>query len=206
MSRAFAEIAFTDSVKAVQSRMGSRAGYSKLEHDKERRDNLTDYETAFLAERDSFYMASVGENGWPYMQHRGGPIGFVKVLDDKTLGFADFRGNRQYISVGNVSVDDRVSLFFMDYAGKQRLKIWARARIVEGAEDAELLAKLHLLDYPAKVERGVILSVEALDWNCPQHITPRFSEAEVRQIITPLLEDNRELKAKLAQASIGERP
>jgi hypothetical protein len=198
MARAFAEIAFTDSVKAAQNRYGGHGG---MERYGEKGDRLSEYEIAFLAERDSFYMASVAENGWPYMQHRGGPKGFLKVLDDKTLGFADFKGNMQYISVGNLNADDRVSLFMMDYPNRQRLKIWARARVVDESIDAGLVAKLTVPGYRARVERGIILSIEALDWNCPQHITPRFSEEEVREIVIPLLEENRELKAKLAQVA-----
>ncbi|HEY8084083.1 MAG TPA: pyridoxamine 5'-phosphate oxidase family protein [Methylophilaceae bacterium] len=201
MTRAFEDIAFTDSVKAAQQRYGSR--YNGLDRGEMRGDHLTEYEIDFLAERDSFYMASVGkngdENGWPYIQHRGGPKGFLKVLDDKTIGFADFRGNRQYISVGNLNADDRVTLFIMDYPNRQRLKIWARARVVDMETDADMVARLSVPGYPARVERGVILTVEALDWNCPQHITPRFSEEEVRKIVIPLLEENRELKEKLAR-------
>jgi predicted pyridoxine 5'-phosphate oxidase superfamily flavin-nucleotide-binding protein len=199
MARAFAEIAFTDSVKAAQSRYGTRDTNRGFERDGERRDRLSEYEIAFLAERDSFYLATVGENGWPYVQHRGGPKGFVKVLDEKTIGFADFRGNKQYLSVGNVNADDRVSLFVMDYPNRQRLKLWARARIVHDDEDAELLARLAVPGYRARVERGIVMTIEAVDWNCPQHITPRFSEAEVERLIAPLLEENRALKARLAQ-------
>jgi predicted pyridoxine 5'-phosphate oxidase superfamily flavin-nucleotide-binding protein len=198
MARAFSEIAFTDTVKSMQSRYGSRTAYSKLDFAEDRRDILSDYEIEFLAERDSFYMATVGENGWPYVQHRGGPKGFLKVLDDKTFGFADFRGNKQYISVGNLSTDDRVSLFLMDYPNRQRLKLWARARIVHADEDAALVARLELPGYEARVERGIILTVEALDWNCPQHITPRYSKAEVDGLIAPLLDEIQVLKAQIA--------
>jgi hypothetical protein len=201
MIPAFAEIAFTDSVKAAQRRYGNGEGYSGLEGGGDRRDLLTEYEMAFLAERDSFYMASVGENGWPYVQHRGGPKGFIKVLDDKTIGFADFKGNRQYISVGNLNADDRVTLFIMDYPNRRRLKLWARARVVDVSTDGELVAKLAVPGYRARVERGIVLTIEALDWNCPQHITPRFSAEEVRGMITPLFEENRKLKQELAQVT-----
>lgn len=200
MPRAFAEIAFTDSVKAAQSRYGTRKANTGFEFDEERRDRRTEYEIAFLAERDSFYMGSIGENGWPYVQHRGGPKGFLKVLDEKTIGFADFRGNKQYISVGNVNADDRVSLFVMDYPNRRRLKLWARARIVHQNEDAELIARLEVRSYRARVERGVVMTIEAVDWNCPQHITPRLSGAEIERLIAPLIEENRFLKAQLAQA------
>lgn len=200
MARAFAEIAFTDSVKAAQSRYGSRKAYAGFEFNEERRDRLSEHEIAFLAERDSFYMGSVGENGWPYVQHRGGPKGFLKVLDEKTVGFADFKGNKQYISVGNFNADDRVSLFVMDYPNRQRLKLWARARIVHQNEDAELLARLEVPSYRGRVERGIVMTIEAVDWNCPQHITPRYSQLEVERLIAPLIEENRALKVQLAQA------
>lgn len=198
MARAFAEIAFTDSVKAAQSRYGSRQANTGFERTEDRRDTLGGHEVAFLAERDSFYIASVGENGWPYVQHRGGPKGFLKVLDEKTLGFADFMGNRQYISVGNLNADQRVSLFAMNYANRQRLKLWAWARVIHADEDPALLARLELPGYKAQVERGIILTVAAIDWNCPQHITPRYSQEEVEQLISPLLEENRQLQARLA--------
>ena len=198
MARAFSEIAFTDSVKAMQSRYGSRKAYAKLDIDEERRDYLSEYEIAFLAERDSFYMGSVGENGWPYVQHRGGPKGFLKVLDQKTIGFADFMGNKQYISAGNLSTDDRVSLFIMDYPNRQRLKIWARARIVYENEEAALIAQLEVPGYQARVERGIIMTIEALDWNCPQHITPRYTKDEVERLIAPLLDEIQVLKAQIS--------
>ena len=178
MARAFAEIAFTDSVKAAQSRYGSRKANTGFELDEDRRDRLGGHEVDFLAGRDSFYIASVGENGWPYVQHRGGPKGFLKVLDEKTLGFADFRGNRQYISVGNLNADGRVSLFVMDYPNRARLKLWAWARVVHADEDPALLARLELPGYKARVERGIVLTVAAIEWNCPQHITPRYTQEE----------------------------
>lgn len=198
MARAFTELAFTDSVKAVQRQYGSRNAYARFDLDQERRDYLGEDEIAFLAERDSFYMGTVGENGWPYVQHRGGPKGFLKVLDNKTLGFADYRGNKQYISVGNLSSDDRVSLFLMDYPNRQRLKIWARAKIITREDDAESLDRLEIVSYPAKVERAIIMTVEAIDWNCPQHITPRYTEGEVKDLVAPLLEEIQTLKAQLA--------
>lgn len=201
MAQAFAEIAFTDSVKAAQSRYGSRRAYKKFELDGDRGDRLTKREIEFLADCDSFYMGSVSESGWPYVQHRGGPKGFLKILDDKTVGFADFRGNKQYISVGNLNVDNRVSLFIMDYPNRLRLKLWARARIVDRDENPELIARLQEPSYEARVERGIILTIEAFDWNCPQHITPRFSEAEVERRIAPLLEENHALKAQLAEGA-----
>lgn len=200
MARAFAEIAFTDSVKAAQNRYGTRVTNRRFELDEESHDYLTEYEIAFLAERDSFYMASVGGNGWPYVQHRGGPKGFLKVLDEKTVGFADFKGNKQYISVGNLNADNRVSLFVMDYLNRRRLKIWARARVVHADEDTDLIARLELPGYRARVERGIVMTVAAIDWNCGQHITPRFTKDEVERLIAPLIEENRILQAQLAEA------
>lgn len=198
MARAFTEIAFTEPVKRVQSQYGSRNAYAKFDFDEERRDHLSEYEVAFLAERDSFYMGTVGENGWPYVQHRGGPKGFLKVLDEKTIGFADFRGNKQYISVGNLSTDDRVSLFIMDYPNRQRLKLWARARLVHENEDAALIAQLEVPSYQARVERGIIMTIEAVDWNCSQHITPRYTKAEIESLIAPLLDEIQALKAQIS--------
>jgi len=199
MARAFAEIAFTESVKALQSRYGSRRVYQKFALDQERGDHLSHREKDFLAECDTFYMASVSENGWPYVQHRGGPKGFLKVLDDSTIAFADFRGNKQYISVGNLNTDNRVALFIMDYPNQQRLKLWARGYIVDPGADPELIAKLRDPAYDAHVERAMVMTIDAFDWNCPQHITPRFSEAEVQRRLAPLIEENRALKAQLAQ-------
>ena len=135
-------------------------------------------EVEFIGKRDSFYMASVGESGWPYVQHRGGPAGFMKVLDPKTIGFADYSGNRQYVSTGNFKTDDRVALFFMDYPNRRRLKMLGRVRSV-ALDEVEMLAKLEDDGYPAQLERGFTIQVEAFDWNCPQHITPRFTEAEI---------------------------
>ena len=143
--------------------MGSRAAYARLDHADDARDALTAEEAAFIAARDGFYQATVSETGWPYVQFRGGPVGFLKVLDAKTLGYAD----------------DRASLILMDYAHRRRLKILGRARVVEPGEDPALVARLTLPDYPARVQRAVIITVEAFDWNCPQHITPRFTAAEL---------------------------
>jgi uncharacterized protein len=178
MSQAFSDIAFTPAVRAMQTRMGSRKNYAQLDESADRRDRLSQVEADFIGERDSFYQATVSETGWPYVQFRGGPAGFLKVLDEKTIGYADFRGNVQYISVGNVAGNDRVAIILMDYANRRRLKILGRVRIVELDEDPALIARLVLPSYRARVERGVIIRVEGYDWNCPQHITPRFTEAE----------------------------
>jgi ferredoxin-NADP reductase/predicted pyridoxine 5'-phosphate oxidase superfamily flavin-nucleotide-binding protein len=183
MAQAFARIAFTPRVREMQTRMGSRQAYRSVELGAEEPAELGAFEIAFIGERDSFYQGTVGENGWPYVQHRGGPVGFLKVLDARTIGYADFTGNRQYISVGNLAGDDRVSLFLMDYGQQRRLKIWGRARVVDEDTEPELLAQLESPDYRARVERGVVITVEAFDWNCPKHITPRYTEAEVRAVL-----------------------
>ena len=188
MALRFAELMFTPAVKAEQERHGSRASYARMERpEAPARDRFGEAEAAFIAARDSFYMASVTETGWPYLQHRGGPVGFLKLLDERTLGFADYRGNRQYVSVGNFTGDDRVALFLMDYAHQRRLKILGHARSVEAADDPALVARLADPAYPAKVERGIIVTLEGFDWNCPQHITPRFTEAEVEAGVAPLI-------------------
>ena len=181
MSRAFSDIAFTPGVRAVQTAMGSRDAYAPLDHAEDRRDRLTEREAAFVEARDGFYQATVSETGWPYVQFRGGPAGFVRALDDKTIGYADFRGNLQYISVGNLLHDGRVSLILMDYANQRRLKIFGRARAVEAADDPELMARLMPPDYNAQVQRAVLITIEAYDWNCPRHITPRFTEQEIER-------------------------
>lgn len=183
MARAFARIAFTANVKAAQARMGSRDAYRAAESGDAEAVELSPNEVEFIAARDSFYQGTVGENGWPYVQHRGGPAGFLKVLGPQTIGYADFSGNRQYISVGNLEGDDRVSLFLMDYPNQRRLKIWGRARLVDEDHDPALVARLESPDYRARVERGVIITVEAFDWNCPKYITPRFTEREVRDLV-----------------------
>lgn len=199
MSRAYTDIAFTPAVRAMQEHMGSRAAYAPLDRTGDRRDRLGPAEAEFIGRRDSFYQATVSETGWPYVQYRGGRTGFLKVLDDKTLGYADFRGNTQYISVGNLSGNDRVSIILMDYAKRRRLKILGRARLVNLDEDPVLIAKLESPTYRARVERGVVISVEGYDWNCPQHITPRFTEAEVAA--APLHEELARLRSELAVAN-----
>lgn len=196
MGHKFAEIAFTDSVRKIQQEQGSRTNYAAMDQGEDYNDMLGAREADFIVQRDSFYMASVSETGWPYLQHRGGPVGFMKILDPRTIGFADFRGNRQYVSTGNFQNNDRVSFFFMDYPNKQRLKVLGRARQID-VEEKELLAELELPNYRARVERGFEIKVEAFDWNCPQHITPRFTQSQVDKQITPLIEEIRELKFKL---------
>jgi hypothetical protein len=201
----FSELAFTPGVKAVQTAMGSRRAYARLEGQGPEPDALGEDEARFLGERDSFYMASVGETGWPYVQHRGGPRGFVTVLDPHTLAFADLRGNRQYISVGNAGHDDRVALIFVDYPNRARLKVLAHARLVARADDPALFARV-AGDTPA--ERVFVLRIEGLDWNCPQYITPRFTEEERGEVLAPvraklaaLEAENRELRRRLGEGA-----
>ena len=178
MSRRYTDLTFTEGVKSVQQRYGVRAHGERVENLPVDDCRLGERETSFIAARDSFYMASVGENGWPYVQFRGGPPGFLKVLDPRTLAYADFRGNLQYISVGNFEKNDRVALILMDYPARQRLKVLARAEVHEAKEHPDLIERLRDPDYPARVERAMVLHVEAFDWNCHQHITPRYTAAE----------------------------
>ena len=200
MGHKFAELAFTPKVKVAQEQHGSRRAYSRMEEGDDHHDVLGPNEANFIASRDSFYMATVSETGWPYIQHRGGPGGFVRVLDDKTIGFADFRGNRQYVSVGNLKTEDRVSLFLMDYPNRARLKILGRARIVDG-NDKDTLGRLSMHEYNAQVERGILISIEAFDWNCPHHITPRFTLAEIEEGTAPLRQRIAELEEALQARS-----
>ncbi len=195
MAYKFLDITATPSVRAAQAANGSR---DMWEHFKGHRtfDRFTENEAAFVAERDSFYMATVSESGWPYVQHRGGPPGFLKVLDEKTLGFADFRGNLQYISLGNVTADDRVALILVDYPNRARLKILAHLEVRDLAADPELAARLALPGYKAKPERAFLLHLETFDWNCPQHITPRFTMAEIEPAVSALRTRIAELEAE----------
>lgn len=197
MARAFATIAFTPAVRTQQSRMGSAEGYSKfLSDDGGQPDELGPQEVAFIAARDGFYLASVSETGWPYVQYRGGPAGFLKVLSSKTIAYADFRGNRQYISAGNFAGNDRLSIILMDYPNRRRLKIWGRVRQIEGAENPEILDQLHDHAYRAHPERAVLITVEAFDWNCPSHIARRFTLEEADEEIAALRRENEALRAE----------
>ena len=191
------DIAFTPAVKALQERNGSRAGYARMAEKKNWHDTVTPDLAAFLAERDSFYLASASAEGRPYIQHRGGPKGFLKVLDDKRLAFADFGGNRQYISAGNLSENDQAAIFLMDYPNRRRIKLWGRARVVE--DDPELLARLVEPGYKAKPERAFLFEVEAWDVNCPQHITPRYSEDQIAPALAKLQARIVELEAEVAR-------
>lgn len=181
MVKNFGALAFTDSVKALQEKNGSRSSYARMEKDKYA-DGLTESEVAFIAQRDSLYMASIGENNFPYIQHRGGPKGFVKVLDAKRIGFIDFRGNMQYISVGNMATNNNVALIMVDYPSRTRLKILAKAEVVELKDDPALFELLDLSEYKFKPERIILLNIEAYDWNCPQHITPRYTIDDIEEV------------------------
>ena len=186
MPRSFADIAFTPSVQALQLKHGSRAQYARMQA-RATQTALTVREREFLGQADSFYLATVSETGWPYVQHRGGPRGFVRVLSASQIAFADFRGNLQYVSAGNVARDDRVSVIVVDYAGRRRLKLLGHLRLVDVTDaDAALVAAVALPGYRATVERIAIVDVVAFDWNCPQHITQRFTVDQVDAITQPL--------------------
>jgi ferredoxin-NADP reductase/predicted pyridoxine 5'-phosphate oxidase superfamily flavin-nucleotide-binding protein len=195
MAHQYAKIAFTDTVRQVQTEQNSRAGYASMDTGEDYNFVLSNTERDFINQRDSFYMASVSETDWPYVQHRGGPAGFLKVIDENTLGFADYKGNRQYVSTGNFRTNDKVSLILMDYANRRRLKIIGHISQVDEA-DWTTLASLEDDHYRARVERGFIIKIAAFDWNCPQHITPRYSEAEISTLIEPLEEKIKQLEAQ----------
>lgn len=179
MPRAFSSIAYTPSVKKAQERYGTRRSNAGFDHDPEPRNKITTRDAEFIETIETFFMASVGETGWPYVQHRGGPRGFLKVLDVHRLGFADFRGNGQYVSTGNFDHDGRTMLILMDFARRIRLKIWGRVQVIDARDDPALLARVKVEGYRALIERVYVITVEALDFNCPQHIVQRFSQDEL---------------------------
>ena len=200
--RRYREIVFTPAVEAMQEARGSRALYARPST-APMPDGLTDDEREFVAQRNSFYVASINANGWPYIQHRGGPRGFVKVVGPARLAFADYAGNRQYLTTGNLIEDDRVSLFFMDYVERVRLKMFARARTVEHDDaPSELLAAVVDEAYHAKVERVFVFDVESTSWNCPQHIAQRYDDEELAEQLAPLQARIAELEAQLRRASV----
>lgn len=181
MGQRFAELMFSPAAKALQARAGSRTAYARFERqDAPAQDRFGLRERDFIAARDSFYLATVGAGGWPYVQHRGGEPGFLKILDDQSLGFADYRGNKQFVTFGNLATNNRVSMFLMDYPNRRRLKLLGRARLVDDAGEA-VLARNILGEEPPGVG-AVMVSVEAFDWNCPQYITPRYTEAELEPL------------------------
>ncbi len=206
MTKSFGSLVFTPVVKALQERYGSRRQYARIEQLGDAPGGLGPEEQEYIRERDTFYMASIGETGWPYVQHRGGPKGFLKVIDQQTIAFADFRGNKQYISTGNLMADNRVALILVDYPRQLRLKILGRAEIFEGEKANEWIEKVRDPAYEATTERVYVIRVEAFDWNCQQHIIPRFTEEEIRDGLEPiekrmqeLEEENRKLREQLAQ-------
>ncbi len=206
MTRPVSDIAFTPAVKALQVRYGSREAYARMEREGGWHQAVTPELEAFIAERDSFYLGTANAEGQPYIQHRGGPKGFLKVIDDRTLAFADFRGNKQYITAGDLSENDKAFMFLMDYAARRRIKIWGRARVVE--HDAGFLE--HLVDpsYKGHPERAIVFTVEAWDANCPQHITPRYTEEDVAATVLSLRNRIEELEAenRALRASGAETP
>jgi predicted pyridoxine 5'-phosphate oxidase superfamily flavin-nucleotide-binding protein len=202
MAHRFGSLAFTPAVKALQERYGSRRQYARMAEDDAAPDRLGEQESDFIAERDSFYMASVGATGWPYVQHRGGPKGFLKVIDERTIAFADFRGNKQFVSTGNLATDNRVALIMVDYPAQARLKILGRAEIFEGEQAREWMERLREPGYKATVERAFVIRIEAFDWNCPQHITRRYAVDQIQEAmadserrIEELELENRQLRA-----------
>jgi uncharacterized protein len=201
----FGSLVFTPLVKKLQERYGSRRQYERMENFGATQDRLTEFETEFLAQRDSFYMATTGATGWPYVQHRGGLKGFLKVIDDRTLAFGDLRGNKQYISTGNLLTDDRVAIIMVDYPRQARLKILGRIEVFEGEKAEGWLDKVRMRGEKTPYERVFVIHVEAYDWNCPQHITPRYSVEELRdgmkdveQRIHSLEQENDALRKELA--------
>ena len=180
----YAKLAFTDTIKKMQEEEGSRIAYDRMEK-MSVVDGLTENEINFIGDRDSFYMASFGENEYPYIQHRGGPIGFIKVIDNKTIGIVDFSGNRQYISTGNITKNENVALIMVSYPQRARLKIYAKAKIVDLKDNEALYDILKPEDYKFRPERMMVFEIQAYDWNCPQHITPRYSAEEVEQALLP---------------------
>ncbi len=198
MKSPVSDIAFTPSVKAIQERRGSRAGYASMErHGRGWKDTVTPDLAAFIAERDTFFIATVNAAGQPYIQHRGGPPGFLKVIDDRTLGFADFSGNRQYITIGNLNDNPKAFIFLMDFASQQRIKIWGRAEVVEN--NRLLREKLHDPAYGAEPEHMILFHIDAWDVNCPKHITPRFTQEEIGDSVRALRSQIEGLEARLSR-------
>ncbi len=196
MPHKFAQIAFTDTVRQLQSQHNSRRSYARMDEGADFNFELSEREIAFIHERDSFYMASVSETGWPYVQHRGGPKGFLKSIGSNRIGFSDYRGNKQYVSTGNFRNNNRVALILMDYPNRTRLKILGRITEVSG-DDWETMAKLEDESYRVSIERGFVIQVDAFDWNCPQHITPRYTQKDIEKAVEAITSENAALKLEL---------
>ena len=196
MPRKFGELAFTPEVKAAQTQRGSRETYEKYVANGAANDSITPKIAEFISQLDGFYLGTVSSNGYPYIQFRGGPAGFLRVLDEKTLGFADFSGNVQYITVGNVSGSDKAFLFLMDYRHRRHIKLWGHAEIIEGPSD--WIDRVKMPGYAAAIERVILFHVEATSENCPQHIPIRYAETEIEAMLTPLRDRIAELEAQLA--------
>ncbi|HEY9048146.1 MAG TPA: pyridoxamine 5'-phosphate oxidase family protein [Ohtaekwangia sp.] len=196
MDRAFASIAFSEASRLLQERYGSRRSYARLEKE-EYLGGLTGNEIGFIESLDGFFLATTATSGYPYIQFRGGPKGFLKVLDSGTLGMADYAGNRQYITTGNLETNNKAALFLMDYASKTRLKLFATVSIHELNERPDLAERLMPKGYAAKAERIMLFHIQGYDWNCPQHITPRYTEEEVQEALQPLMERVQKLEKEL---------
>lgn len=203
MGHRFAELAFTDAVRGEQVRDGSRAAYARMEGEEPVNDRLGAEEAAFIAARDTAFIATVGATGWPYVQHRGGPPGFIRVADERTLLIPEARGNRQFVTIGNLARNDRAALLLIDFVRRRRLKVLARARRVTATEAPDLVAGLAIAGWRARIEGALVLTVEAFDWNCPQHITPRFTAAEVEQATQRLADRVVRLEAALEAAGLA---
>lgn len=207
MTKSFGSLVFTPAVKALQERYGSRRQYARIERLGDG-GGLGPDEKEYIGERDTFYMASLGETGWPYVQHRGGPKGFLKVIDNVTVAFADFRGNKQYISTGNLMADNRAALILVDYPRQLRLKVLGRVEIFEGEKAKDWLSRVRDPEYKAVTERVYVIRIEAFDWNCQQHIIPRFTVEEIKSVLEPIEEqmqklhqENEDLRQKLAESN-----
>lgn len=195
MASAFAKLAFTPTVQNLQKQNGSAEIYQRfLENEVEAGNKLTEKEIEFISKRDGFYQSSISETNWPYVQFRGGPKGFLKILDEQTIAYADFRGNRQFISTGNFTTNNRTSLILMDYPNRRRLKIWGEVEIIDGTTNPELITQLHEDTYKALPERAILITITAFDWNCPQHIPQRLTLEELVPHLQPLKEEIRKLK------------
>ena len=202
MAQTYLHTLFGPGARALQAAAGSRASYARMEANAGDADILTSRELDFITARDSVYMASVSEDGWPYVQHCGGPAGFLRPIGGNRIGFADYQGNRQYLSTANLAADDRVSLFLMDYPNRRRLKLIGHA---SSSDDPADIATLMVPGYAAEPERAVLIDVIGFDWNCPQHITPRFTEAEIQRATKPLVDELARLRTRVVELE-GSKP